>query len=153
MAVIAGMLQQAGDTEDIDRNRVLGSAKVDRNGRFQVDVPRTDPDLMEWLVVIAGTRGWGMGGQGLNREGERHEVTITMEPEQAIRSRLFDVQGRAAGGVPLQVVFVEQKDKHFSLSAPSRGVPFWPAPVTTDSEGRFILRGLGPRRARGCRSP
>jgi RNA polymerase sigma factor (sigma-70 family) len=145
VALVAGMLQQAGDPEDIDRNRVLGSAKVDRNGRFHVDVPRTNPDLMEWLVVIAGARGWGVGGQGLNREGERHEVTITMEPEQAIRGRLFDVQGRAAAGVPLQFAFVQAKDQHFWLSVPSRGVRFLPPPATTDGQGRFILRGLGPR--------
>jgi beta-lactamase regulating signal transducer with metallopeptidase domain/protocatechuate 3,4-dioxygenase beta subunit len=100
------------------------------------------------------------------------EAVIRLAPEQVIRGRLIDLQGQPAAGVKLHVARLGHKDRpphglhsfhiHYVGSGGDDGtltllgvltragawesahaaLP-WPAPVTTDAQGRFTLRGVG----------
>src|SRR5262249_46255959 len=87
------------------------------------------------------------------------EATVKLAPEQVIRGRMIDLQGLPARGVKARVVRLQQAPKEgdnrmdammrlqdgvrLPDNLSSRDWPSWPAPVTTDDNGRFTLRGFG----------
>ena len=61
-----------------------------------------------------------------------------MECERLVRGRILDVQGQPIAGVIVRV------SRYHTLPFQAAGdTPAWPAPATTDEQGRFTLRGLG----------
>jgi hypothetical protein len=126
------------------------------------------------MAVVAGSAGFGLGFRCVKLDAERPDVEVRLATEQVRRGRLFDLQGQPAAGVRVEVVqlgtpapeyhyFPQQDDEEgFILlcgardgritlwegeirlfEAPPR-LAAWPGPVTTDAQGRFTLRGIGP---------
>src|SRR5262249_18523712 len=78
---------------------------------------------------------------------EQAQVEVRLNPEQAVRGRLVDLQGHPATGVQVQVVSlrIRRSPKNYQyviLREPPKGPSPWPASVTTDAKGRFVLHGL-----------
>jgi RNA polymerase sigma factor (sigma-70 family) len=122
--------------------------RCDGSGRFQLDAPRTSSSRYEVLGITAMAAGYGIGWIELDPDAESPSAEISLQPEQVIRGRLFDVQGRPAGDVKITVSGISRPVNgrlemlRFQRSHTDALAP-WPDPVATDAEGRFTLRGLG----------
>jgi RNA polymerase sigma factor (sigma-70 family) len=133
----------------------MGHADSDEVGRFRVDSPRGSSSQHEDFAAVALAPGYGVGWVDLDPDSEQPSADITLQPEQVIQGRLFDLQGRPAGGVTVSVAAVRRIHYRGSdaLSRRVEGVIFswdranvleaWPKPQSTDNEGRFTLHGVG----------
>jgi RNA polymerase sigma factor (sigma-70 family) len=127
----------------------LGHTWTDADGRFTLEVRRTSSARDYAVAVIASAAGHGLGWQGLHPDAARPEAVIRLRPEQALRGRVIDLQGAPAAGVKLYLAYVAPKDVReekdsVGLHEPLESLAPLPGPVTTDGQGHFVLRGLGP---------
>ena len=137
----------------------IGHADVDSSGRFRVDVPRTSWSRNDMLVGIAAAPGFGLGWVNMDPDAVQPAADITLEPEQVIEGRLFDVQGRPAQGVTVSVSSIERGlvhdaerlidgrefgGLHFEWSRVN-DMAGWPKPAIADADGRFNVYGIGRR--------
>jgi RNA polymerase sigma factor (sigma-70 family) len=118
--------------------QVLKKGSADRDGRFRLTAPRHSSGEG---YILAGKPGYGLSQQILNPQAERQETVFKLPPEQPLRGRLLDLQGQPAAGVQVAVTRIGARDD-VSLSAPPEGLPLWPKPATSDSEGRLTIAGL-----------
>ena len=131
-------LPQTRDLKEPERNQVLGSARADALGNFRIDLPRSTPDRSFFRLVVGGT-GWALGGKEFDSVLPSEDQTINVQPERILRGRFIDLQGQPIAGVAVLVY------RYNTLPYEAAGVaPAWPGPVTTDDQGRFSLRGVGP---------
>jgi protocatechuate 3,4-dioxygenase beta subunit len=126
--------------------------RCDGSGGFRVELPRTSSARHDALVVTARAPSFGMGWAELDPDAEAPAADVALRPEQVVRGRLFDVQGRPAREVVVKVDTVyppgrfaviealrhPDADRHLGLDRPA-----WPGPAISDDDGRFTLRGLG----------
>ena len=137
----------------------IGHVNADGSGKFRVDAPRTSSSRNGAFMAIALAPGFGLGWVKIDPDAGQPAADITLQSEQVIQGRLFDVQGRPAAGVAVSVSSIEREVVHDSGSPHFPGlydgpiyewtrvidVPAWPRPATTDGEGRFTIHGVGRR--------
>jgi hypothetical protein len=134
----------------------MGEARADGSGRFRIDAPRTSSSRYDAdLGAVALAPGYGAGWAELDVDGDQPAVDIALRPEQVIEGRLFDLQGQPVSGVTVSVQSIGRNlPPNPATGRPGfEGVSYspdqvkdrgaWPRPATTDSEGRFTLRGVG----------
>jgi RNA polymerase sigma factor (sigma-70 family) len=133
----------------------IGQARSDGSGRFRIDAPRTS-GVRHWhFGAVAIATGFGAGWSELNPDAEQPVAEVHLRPEQVIRGRVFDLQGRPAQSVQVSVQSMGRvvhrliNDVHEEIEGPQfrwsrpEDLPAWPRPVTTDAQGRFTVRGIG----------
>jgi hypothetical protein len=122
-------------------------ARGDGDGRFRVRLPRpTDEEPRFPGVIVVRAPGFGLGLYAARKEAEKGEVTIRLPREQVLRGRLVDLQGAPAAGVTLYVAGVEEAHGNgdgVEVLPPNKPLPEWFAPLRTDAQGRFEVRGFG----------
>ena len=130
---------------DADRTGTSGSTRRDV-------VARNDT-----FVAIALAPGFGVGWVTVDPDADMPTADITLQPEQLIQGRLFDVQARPVQGVTVSVSSIEREViddlpvvfRRFRVSSTnglrSTICQAGPTPATTDAEGRFTIRGVGRR--------
>ena len=135
---------------DVERHRVLGRGVSAADGQFSLDTARTSFTRFFEVYILAAAPGFGLGWAELNANSGAPKVEFRLLPEQAIRGKLFDVNGQPAPSVKLQIWSVGRPTKIGTFDGVSIGsahVPDalgnWPRPVTTDDQGRFTLAGIG----------
>jgi RNA polymerase sigma factor (sigma-70 family) len=126
------------------------------------------------MAVVAGAAGYGLGFQCIKLDAARPDVGVRLATEQVRRGRLVDLQGLPVAGVRVEVILVgtqapeyhyfSQVDEDETIQILSGGIDgrmvlwdkeirlweapprlaAWPGPVTSDAQGRFTLRGIGP---------
>ena len=137
-----------------------GHADSGASGQFRLDAPRTSSSRDEEVFVIALAPGYGIGWTKFDPDAQEPAADISLRPEQVIEGRLHDVQGRPVQGVAVSVSWIHRdlasnagppmiyrkstEGPEFSWSRPNE-ISGWPAPATTDSDGRFNIRGIGRR--------
>ena len=138
----------------------LGDARADSSGRFRIDAHRTSSSQHESFGAVALAPGYGVGWVELDPDDDQPTADISLRPEQVMHGRLFDVQGRPVPDVRVSVMSISSDAAraraelhHSSVHRRIDGVaygdrdandfPAWPRPITTDSEGRFTMRGVG----------
>ena len=137
---------------------VIGDGNADGSGQFRIDAPRTASSRNDEFIAVALAAGYGIGWAELDPDADRPDADIKLNPEQVIRGRLFDLQGRPARGVTLSVFRVQRlllRDSDNSDPQRRRfegplywwtrvnDWPAWPKPATTDADGRFSIHGVG----------
>jgi beta-lactamase regulating signal transducer with metallopeptidase domain len=144
VAVVAERRKQVGDIGNFQRYQLaaMAAAESDREGRFQVDFPAIPPARLAGLSAIALAPGYGLDGSSLKTDSTRQEATITLDPEKMVEGRLVDVQGLPAAGVSVRVRSLTVRSHGYHPYDPQGSASLWPAPVATDADGRFRLRGL-----------
>jgi RNA polymerase sigma factor (sigma-70 family) len=127
--------------------RVLGVTKADANGRFGLDVARTSVLQFKSVMAVAGGSGHAIGWQELNPDAAQHDAELRLTKEHVVHGRFVDLQGQPAAGVRvyLDMVFRPTKGEYkgVQLREGSKDLPFWPAPMITDAQGRFMISGVG----------
>ena len=137
-----------------------GHTEASASGQFRLDAARTSSSRDEEVFVIALAPGYGIGWTRFDPDAQEPAADIVLRPEQVIEGRLHDVQGRPAQGVVVSVAWIHRdlaskapspvftrnstEGPLFSWSRPNES-PGWPAPATTDSDGRFTIHGIGRR--------
>jgi RNA polymerase sigma factor (sigma-70 family) len=127
----------------------LGTGITDKEGHFRFDCVAESAVRVPIRHLLASAPKQGLGWQSLKPGDENTDVVVKMPPEQVVRGRLIDLQGQAARGVKLHVASIAPAQEGypytppaFSFTSPPKGLDFWPAPLTTDGEGRFVIHGL-----------
>jgi RNA polymerase sigma factor (sigma-70 family) len=141
VAVLGNPKRPSADEDEQDGHRLLGQGTADADGRFRLTVPRTASSRYYSTWLIASAPGHGLSWDDFDPDAERPEVALRLGREQVLRCRVVDLQGAPAAKVELRVESAYRENGR-GTSAPSRGVHAWPAPVTADAEGRFVLRGF-----------
>ena len=153
----------AGEDLGSDHERVtslrptpMGQATTDNSGVFRLESARISSSGHDQFGAVALAPGYGAAWVDLDPDAAQPRGEITLRPEQVIQGRLFDVQGRPAGGrrgcgssrwaASTAVTWGPVRE---TLEGPvlwhvhGKDLPAWPHPATTDAEGRFTLRGVG----------
>jgi RNA polymerase sigma factor (sigma-70 family) len=133
----------------------LGRARSDGSGRFRLEAPRVSSARHYDFGAVAIAPGYGAGWIKLDPDADRPAADVTLRPEQVIRGRVFDVQGRPVRDVEVSVEQMaplaaddatrpgsEPEGPYFLADQP-HGLPAWPRPAATDADGRFTIRGVG----------
>ncbi|MHB1557651.1 MAG: sigma-70 family RNA polymerase sigma factor [Isosphaeraceae bacterium] len=132
----------------------LGQATCDANGRFRIEMPRITSATHHMIGVTAMAPGFGMGWVDLGVDDEQPSAEVTLRPEQIVVGRIFDIKGRVVPRVKLTVegvghtkvgpeVLPDHIEGPYFLGGGTSPPAAWPAPVVTDAEGRFTIRGIG----------
>jgi RNA polymerase sigma factor (sigma-70 family) len=137
---------------------VIGDADADGSGQFRLDAPRTASSRNDQFMAVALAPGYGVGWAELDPDADQPVADIRLNPEQVIRGRLFDLQGKPAQGVTVSVSGTirillggsEVSDpQRFRFEGPLywwarvNDWPAWPKPAITDGDGRFSIHGVG----------
>ena len=131
---------------------VINETRCEMLGGFQLDLPRTSSSRYDRLGVTAIAPGHGIGWGELDLDAEKPAGDVRLQPEQLIRGRLFDVQGRPVQGVVVNVrsivrsVHGEPDGPNF-LAQPLTELHAWPSSSPSDADGRIKLHGLATRPA------
>ena len=140
---------------------MIGQVNADRSGSFRLDASRTSSARNDEVMAIALAPGYGVGWTRIDPDAAEPSADVALQPEQLIRGRLLDVTGQPVRDVVVSVAAIlrplllhpGQPDRlrrrtegpRFSWELVNNN-PGWPKPATTDSDGRFTIRGVG----RGC---
>jgi len=131
-------------TMSAETSRVVGPARTDADGRFRLDLPRRLVDGCCNVDAVAYRPGFAAGL--LQAPDDRREATIRLEPEEPVRIRLLDLEGRPASRARLRVVNLWKTGPTFSglyiMSAPDRPLPGWLGFLSADDQGQLIIPGL-----------
>jgi RNA polymerase sigma factor (sigma-70 family) len=137
--------QHRGGDRTAYRDDLLAEGKADAEGRFRLRIPRTSSSKYREVYAVAAAEKHAPAWRRFNPDAEQLEAELKLPPEQVIRGSLVDLQGLPAVGVKVAVSSVGkmvngQPDGVGLNELSKRGAP-WPEPVTTDEEGRFVIRG------------
>jgi RNA polymerase sigma factor (sigma-70 family) len=149
VALVGGIKSPLRGERELRWPKFLAQARTDAEGRFRLTIPGRSRAAFWARSVVARAPGHALGQAHLEQEGKQGEVTVRLNREQAVHGRLVDLQGQPAAGVKVHVVAVSSRlsPKQLlgaDLHEPPKDQPAWPAPVTTDAQGRFVLHGLRP---------
>jgi len=153
--MVYGAPKQADGRPGANAPAAIGRAACDGTGRYRLDAPRLSSSTHYMVGAAAVAPGYGTGWVDLDVDAGEPVADITLRPEQVIRGRLFDVQGRPAAGVKVSVEGIghaqqgpnklpeEIEGPHFWAGNHAKNLNRWPSPAITDAEGRFTIRGIG----------
>ncbi len=129
---------------------LIGRGETDADGRFRFDASRTAATRYFEVDAVAAAPGFGLGWARVNPDAEQPAIEIRLRPEQTIRGKLVDIQGRPAASVRVQVEAAIRDNMYVTFDGiimsdcESPGsLRTWPRPVTTDDQGRFTIHGIG----------
>jgi RNA polymerase sigma factor (sigma-70 family) len=154
--VYAALKHQADRWTAANAPSMIGQARGDGSGRFRLDAPRTSSSIYYGVGAAAIAPGYGTGWIEFDPDADQPAADITLRPEQVIRGRVFDIQGRPASGVAIVVEGMGHAPRRpNSLPVQIAGAHFWggdtakspiggwPKAVISDPEGRFTIHGTG----------
>ena len=149
VAVIATRIDRGRGGDLAPRGAVLTEGTTDDGGNYRLSIGEADSQTYRNPHLIARMDGFAVGHERLNLDALPSDLALTLEPDQPIRGRLIDLEGKPAAGVQLVVRSFYtpsavdpdgKKDILFEGDGGS-GPEAWPGPITSDAEGRFTVRG------------
>jgi RNA polymerase sigma factor (sigma-70 family) len=121
----------------------LGLETTNDSGHFRLTLHKPFPKCWNRPAVMAAAPGFGFVWRTLDPDAGETGVVIRLHRERILRGRVLDAQGQPAAGAQIEAAYVSTQSGDSGLYPCSPPGPTWPAPTTTDSQGRFVLRGLG----------
>jgi beta-lactamase regulating signal transducer with metallopeptidase domain/5-hydroxyisourate hydrolase-like protein (transthyretin family) len=140
---------QRGDPREV----VLAGTTAGADGRY-VLTANLSPDDLNSLFVVAVAPGFAIRGQYLKKYRESidasrldsTEQTLRLASQVPIRGRLLTPAGTPAAGVRVTLNRFHDGETDamgIGMTPTDDRVPsYWPKPVTTDANGRFVLEGV-----------
>ena len=151
VAVIAWQGEYLSSFEHVawSRERTLGRARADADGKFRLTVPCLSPLAGRKVRLLAAADGLGLAWKWLDPKAESVEAEMRLPAEQIIRGRIVDLQGEPVAGARVLVSELTHKPvkgekNEGGLGASPEKLPFGPVPATVTAKGDFTIRGLGP---------
>jgi hypothetical protein len=138
--------QQVWRGRDAVGDTPLAEVGVDAEGAFGLDVS-ADLHLRSTerqVRLVAWAEGHAPVGLPVRLEGEPPALDVCLPRPQSLRGRLLTDKGGPARGVRVEVIQIGPVARLPQGPGGARAgrLPFWPAPVTTDARGEFVLGGL-----------
>ncbi len=128
--------------------RLVGQAQSHESGQFQLEIPEKPELGYSSLNLMVTAQGHGFINLELPHQKAHHDVTLRLRTEKVVTVRLVDLQGVPASNASLQLSAVSgDQPTPWWLSLPEapQALPLaLSTRITTDSQGRFELRGFGP---------
>ena len=131
----------------------LGRASADADGRFRI-AARYDTKQIPTTMVVARAPGTALAGRRFWEQEPPADLTLKLGPAVKIAGRLLTPSGGPAAGVKVELTNFHPgggDPSHIEMVglnenfAESERPDYWPAPMTTDADGRFTLDGVVPR--------
>jgi RNA polymerase sigma factor (sigma-70 family) len=144
VAMLADEDRAAGhrDFHALTRRRVVAVAKADAEGRFQFLTPRPVVRMREDRYCIARGEGQAVNWQRLQTLLPVPPVELKLEKGQTLHGRIVDANGKPAAGVTLRFGGFRRASDPLPVVSEDIAAPAWPAPIVTDDEGKFALKGI-----------
>jgi hypothetical protein len=152
----------------------LASTTADQHGKFELTLPKSQfrigtgrPNPLRVGFILAEADGFGLKAVDWGAIDVAQPLTLMLTSDSPIRGRVLDLEGRPVPGVTVVPTSVNEsktgsldlwvaavKAGHPSALTWELGKMSWIAAfdeqpnrmVTTDSDGRFTLKGFGPER-------
>lgn len=127
---------------------VLAEATTGDDGRYRLNLVGASSKTHRYANLIARADDGGLAWQRLDLDAPEVDASFKLPDEEPIRGRLIDAQGQPAAGVRVSIRSVSVTSKtgirnagvgFRSMDEPPRA---WPQPLTTDEQGRFVIRGV-----------
>lgn len=162
---VIGKSKKLDETPDVS---LVTKAKTAADGEFAVQIAADELPAEQstfTLKLVAQLPGYGVEWLDLPNEGDVAAAEIVLSPEQLIRGRMIDAEGRAVVGAKITVEsltapqsgnsldsFLEERKKiarqptgrHLSYALPRS------FEMLTDADGRFVIHGVAAERV--CRA-
>ncbi|HEY2837999.1 MAG TPA: M56 family metallopeptidase, partial [Pirellulales bacterium] len=130
---------------------ILAEVVSDPSGEFTLQFAPTSEKSHRGANVLARADGLALGWTKIEPDVKETKITIKLQPEEPIRGRLVDIDGKPASGVSYTVRSLIARTKSEDLNwEGSVGYKFaspqavWFAPASSDAEGRFVIHGIPP---------
>jgi hypothetical protein len=142
-------IARGGDLSTSDA--VLAETMTDLEGNYELTVDGVSSQSHSRVALIAAANGTGLAWRPLELNAESIEASFDLLPEELIRGRLVDIDGRAAANVQLSIQAITDTPNKGDRFALHEGVGFrdwdnppaaWPTAVETDADGRFTIHGI-----------
>src|SRR5262245_55411340 len=124
------------------RRKVVTAGRADRDGRFRISAPRPVVGKDYNFYCLARGDGQAVAWQPLQTVVDGPELVLKLEAAQQVKGWLVDAAGAPAAGVQLRVGGFRRLPDIMPIFADEVVTAAWPAPATTDAEGRFLLNGV-----------
>lgn len=137
-------------SDSAHRDRCIGRAKADAEGRFRFEVPADRPVWWPGLreVKLIATAPGKALGVSTTRGGKEHATAdITLGPSGSVRGKLASIGGEPVSGATVWVTRlgpVVAEAVPLAVPDPVGEQPNWPTPVVSAADGTFEFRGIAP---------
>lgn len=149
LAVIAQRTAIGRGGDELDwGHEVLGDATADDNGAYALRLTGVSQQTHHYASLIARRDGYAVAWRKINLDAAETKADFELKPEEPLRGKLIDVEGRPAAEVRVSIGSVSEVVKDAAEPSgtgyrPSDKVPpAWIAPVRSDDAGKFVLHGL-----------
>jgi len=127
---------------------VLAQGHCDGSGRFQIETPRTSSSRYERVRATALAPGYGVAWVALDPDADEPRADVSLPAEQVIHGRVLDLHGSPVQDAPLRILnivrsFGGEIEGLFIRGSFEKWPEAFPAPMVSNADGRFTLRGLG----------
>lgn len=149
-AAVVVLVSQRSDPvarESPMKAKVLGRARSGAGGRFRIDVVDDEATLDDRLLLIATAQGTGFAARTLGDLTDPIGEPLRLVPEHPLEMRLIDLEGSPLAGAEVRLLGAYPTPSgeglgHETLTADV--LPALGAGWTSDPDGRFAVRGVGP---------
>jgi beta-lactamase regulating signal transducer with metallopeptidase domain len=144
--------QPAASRWDGRRGVVLGRATSDASGHFRIDIDDDKVEANDGFLIIATAPDFGFMSRRLSDLNGPVGEPLRLAPEQPVDVRLVDLEGMPVAGAEVRLRYAYSASGSEGLGSEaltSDALPALAAGWTTDADGRFSLRGLGPGQSLG----
>jgi RNA polymerase sigma factor (sigma-70 family) len=154
--------------QDGEHNAAVQRGVADKDGRFRLELPRSEIPTGRDVSLVAASDGFGLAWIELSNKDVSGELTMRLVKDVPIRGRLLTTEGKPVAGATVTVVGVmaferlddflrvfQKESKHIDEGTGARRLDFPLNDVLhvhpTDKDGRFEMKGIGVERLVGLR--
>lgn len=130
--------------------QVLAEATADAEGRYRLEHSATSKTHREPTLVARAAES-AVAWKQFDLDAPRAEIALTLEPQQVIRARFVDAEGKPAAGVratAAAIVRIVPGKRIWNGGVAARSMQSlpqaWSPTVTSDAEGRIAIEGVPP---------
>jgi hypothetical protein len=125
----------------------LARGHTDAQGRFRLTARPMSLPQDQKLTVYVIAQGLAVSWSDLDIYKSSHETILRLQTDRPIRGRVVDLQGKPVTETEVGLLAVAVRQSRDGaqtdlLRFPDDPVALKPTPVSTDREGRFVLRGI-----------
>jgi RNA polymerase sigma factor (sigma-70 family) len=124
----------------IDRTEVMARTTSDADGRYRLTARQLPPVTRRGVRVLARAPGHGIAWARIDPDATQAEADVRLTAEGRVAGKIFDLEGAPLAGLTVTATRLTRKTDSRETLPLADGT----LTATTDEQGRFAFRGLGP---------